>query len=118
MIQLIFIFVYFTSVFGSPIPGMCDEAANECMSRLSQLTSFSQCGMPPSTAVKILDPESLDWGICACPKLLPIFECFKKAEGNCLGAKQYIKVYGDQVDKGCKVVDWALKLPKKKFQFF
>lgn len=118
MIIFAIIVAYISAVFGSPIPGLCNKETNQCMTRLSKLTSFSQCGMPPSTAATSLDPESLEWGLCACPKLVSIFECFKKEEGYCPGAKQYIKAYGHQVEKGCKVVEWAIKLPKKKFQFF
>jgi hypothetical protein len=74
--------------------------------------------MPPSKAATSLDHDTLDWGFCACPKLVPIFECFHNANGNCPGAKQYIEVYGDQVEQGCKIIDWAIKkIGIKKFQF-
>lgn len=118
---LSFLSLLFAVVLPNPIPGACDELANQCMNRLAQLTSADQCGMPPPTAAKALDPETLDWGVCACPKLVPIFECLKAASArNCPGAKQYLMLYGDQVDKGCRIVDWAKKQqqPSKKFQYF
>jgi hypothetical protein len=116
----------FAAVFASPIPGVCDQNTNQCLSSLAQLTSFKQCGMPPDdivaavdTATTRLDPQSLEWGICACPKLVPIFECLKRAEKSCPLANQAIRVYGDQVEKGCRLVDLAENQQTvRKFRFF